>query len=183
MSTMAIGSSNATGAAYGWMPRKVHGCIGFAWLSDSELVTREIQDRAVIRYAACWARETGKRACVIVSGSTRHEEDNVDVLTWEWLGRDLQFSGGLSRDVVGDVVQLSGLRLQYGATWVSLGLLGGEVSLGIGGLCDGLVILVPRGCSSGDEKGFWRRGLRESAGVKERGSRGLILGYMDVDLD
>lgn len=171
-----------------WMPRRVNGCIGFVWLFESGVATREVQDQVVVRCASRWASETSHRACVIVSGSRGHLDEclegvGVDVVEWEWLGRDEQLHGGVSKEVVGDVVQLSGLRFQYGATWISLGLLGGEVSRSVGGLCDGIVILVPRGGGDVNEKGVLGNRLREFVmGGVGKGSRGGVLGYMDVDL-
>ncbi len=171
-----------------WMPRRVHGCIGFVWLFENGDVTREVQDRVVVRCASRWASETSHRACVIVSGSQGSldeclEGECVDVIEWEWLGRDEQLHGGFSKEVVGDVVQLSGLRFQYGATWISLGLLGGEVSGSVGGLCDGVVILVPRFGGDGSEKEVKGNRLRGSVmGGLGRGGRGGVLGYMNVDL-
>lgn len=174
--------------SWGWMPRKVHGCIGFVWLFEGGVVTREVQDRVVVQCASRWASEASQRACVIVSGAQERNGEStdgmgVDVLSWDWLGGDLQTVGGVSRAVVGDVVQLSGLRFQYGATWISLGLYGSEVSRSVGGLCDGLVILVPRGVVGRQEKVDWGDRLRDFVmGGLGKGRRGGVLGYMNVDL-
>jgi len=175
-------------ASWGWMPRKVHGCIGFVWLFEGGVITREVQDRVVVQCASRWASETSHRACVIVSGAHGQIGESmdgvgVDVLSWEWLGGGMQSVGGFSKEVVGDVVQLSGLRFQYGATWISLGMLGGEVSRSVGGLCDGIVILVPRGVDGGHERVVWGNRLREFAlGGEGKRNRSGVLGYMNIDL-